>query len=303
VFVLGVFYIHGVKFECKEVDEMDEIKTPAMREALRDILREYGQVLTEREKINKFIQAARTGCMILVSWLLPEMPKDAIMRGFVKVERSGQMEVISLLLEQAGDLLQENNRLLKSLLRGNIEMHLAILHHRGEYYREVKKYVLWSIVEYGYPETIVLLIDQGAASSRALAAAARCNVDAVSMLLDRVDIRAGGDNALLSAVQNKRNEIISLLLDRGADIHAKKDGLLGWAVKTGSTEVLELLLSRGASIQAKKNDAIRLVDNSTQFREGINIACLLLAHRICITRVKNKTAEHKRAALLFEERL
>jgi ankyrin repeat protein len=60
------------------------------------------------------------------------------------------------------------------------------------------------------------------------------------------------------AALNGYDEIVALLLDRGANIHARDDVALREAVKFGRKEMVALLLDRGADIHARNDEALRL---------------------------------------------
>jgi len=90
-----------------------------------------------------------------------------------------------------------------------------------------------------------------------LQAAEHSSLEIISLLLDRgADINAiGGDygTALGAATSTGNKEIVSLLLDRGADINAaggKYGTALGEAALRGNKEIISLLLDRGADINA-----------------------------------------------------
>ena len=100
------------------------------------------------------------------------------------------------------------------------------------------------------------------------AAASRENKEIVSLLLDRgADINAvGGDygTALGAAAFTGEEKIVSLLLDRGADINAvggKYGTALGVAAFTGEEKIVALLLDRGADIST--------VDGNVLFHSAI----------------------------------
>jgi ankyrin repeat protein len=62
--------------------------------------------------------------------------------------------------------------------------------------------------------------------------------------------------ALMCAAEFWHTEIVSLLIELGADIHAKDDDgktALMSAAESGHTEIVSLLLDLGADIDAKDN--------------------------------------------------
>ena len=101
--------------------------------------------------------------------------------------------------------------------------------------------------------------DQEKANAALLKAAGEGKAELVSLLLDRgADIEAKGKydyTALIVAARFGYTEAVGLLLDRGADIEAKdkygKTALIQ-AAEEGETEAVGLLLDRGADIEAKE---------------------------------------------------
>jgi len=84
------------------------------------------------------------------------------------------------------------------------------------------------------------------------------STDIVSLLLDKgADVNAqdaDGYTALSIASRNGHTEVVKLLLDKGADVNvqdADGDTALIWASRNGHTEVVKLLLDKGADINAK----------------------------------------------------
>lgn len=73
------------------------------------------------------------------------------------------------------------------------------------------------------------------------------SVEMVTLLLDfGADFNAGPRTPLIAAVKNRSTEMVTLLLNAGADINAR--GVLLLAVNTGSTEMVRLLLNSGADV-------------------------------------------------------
>ena len=85
--------------------------------------------------------------------------------------------------------------------------------------------------------------------------------EVVSLLLDRgADINArsiSGSTPLHLAASSQTVEIVALLLDRGANINARdmdRETPLHLAVRHNTSDVVELLLYRGADINARNNE-------------------------------------------------
>ena len=53
---------------------------------------------------------------------------------------------------------------------------------------------------------------------------------------------------LMNAANHNVLEIVSFLIDNGADVHANRDAPLCWAAKNGYTEIVKMLISAGADI-------------------------------------------------------
>lgn len=88
---------------------------------------------------------------------------------------------------------------------------------------------------------------------------------AVDHLLARgADLRAKSHNdmantALHGAIAGKRTQIVSALLDRGADAEATDswgNTALHLAVHEGTPEIVEMLLRRGVTVNARRNDGL-----------------------------------------------
>ncbi len=88
---------------------------------------------------------------------------------------------------------------------------------------------------------------------------------AVDHLLARgADLRAKSRNdmantALHGAIAGKRAQIVSVLLDRGADAEATDswgNTALHLAVHAGTPEIVEMLLRRGVTVNARRNDGL-----------------------------------------------
>jgi len=95
------------------------------------------------------------------------------------------------------------------------------------------------------------------------------NNEIVLLLLNKgADIKNYGDKLLFNAVNNGSIEIIKILLERGVDIKKCCDRLLLNAVKNGHLEIIKLLLECGADIKkcceglllnAVKNDNLEII--------------------------------------------
>jgi ankyrin repeat protein len=91
-------------------------------------------------------------------------------------------------------------------------------------------------------------------------AARRGYEEVIWLLLEKgADIESkdiGGRTPLSWAVQQGHEEAIQLLLEKGADIESKDNvgrTLLSWAVQQGHEEAIQLLLEKGADIESKDN--------------------------------------------------
>ncbi|TPX59810.1 hypothetical protein PhCBS80983_g02198 [Powellomyces hirtus] len=69
--------------------------------------------------------------------------------------------------------------------------------------------------------------------------------------------RLGLNEMLLLAVLAERQDIVALVLDRGANVHYDSDIALQDAAGVGNTMLCDLLISRGASVKARDDRALR----------------------------------------------
>ena len=84
------------------------------------------------------------------------------------------------------------------------------------------------------------------------------HVEVVSALLEAgADIHANNDDALRWSAENGHVEVVSALLEAGADIHANNDAALRRSASNGHVEVVSALLEAGADIHAGYDDALR----------------------------------------------
>jgi ankyrin repeat protein len=106
-------------------------------------------------------------------------------------------------------------------------------------------------------------------------AAKNGHTEVVTLLLDRgADINAincDGSTPLHKAASNGHTEVVRLLLDKGADINApSRDGStpLHYAASDGHTEVVTLLLDRGADINAIAEEGADAVEGDTPLHKA-----------------------------------
>ena len=109
------------------------------------------------------------------------------------------------------------------------------------------------------PKVIRLLLEYGAdidaeTTSRLtplMTAIAAGNTEIAEVLIQRANINAGDETALMTAVWHNRIDIIKLLIGKKADVNHKKttgENALEWAIFNGHDEVAKLLLNAGAKI-------------------------------------------------------
>jgi len=106
---------------------------------------------------------------------------------------------------------------------------------------------------------------------------------AAQLIRQGVNINATDDydvTLLQVAVQKRRNNIVQLLLENGADINATAGGCsdapLQVAAYNGDSDIVEILLERGAEVDATKHDYIPLHYAAMAGKDGV--VALLLKH-------------------------
>lgn len=116
-------------------------------------------------------------------------------------------------------------------------------------------------------ETLQYLLDHGVSvhhenDSALITAAENTNIRVMQFLLDRgADIHAQNDRALHQAIAHSYGEpnAVRFLLDHGADLHARDDLAIQIALRKGENEIVQLLLSRGANpMKGQRTDAIMI---------------------------------------------
>jgi Ankyrin repeats (3 copies)/Ankyrin repeat len=87
------------------------------------------------------------------------------------------------------------------------------------------------------------------------------NVDIVTCLLDEgADINVKNKNgwtALMEAAYNDHDKVVQLLVDKGADMNVEdKDGVsaLSWATHNGHDKVVQVLVDKGADMNIRSKD-------------------------------------------------
>ena len=94
------------------------------------------------------------------------------------------------------------------------------------------------------------------------------NIEAIKQAIaDGVDVNSkgiGGFTPLLIAAMEGHNEVVELLISKGADVDARQYGYglspLRFAAARGYKEIVELLISKGADVNAKRGDGITALD-------------------------------------------
>jgi ankyrin repeat protein len=116
------------------------------------------------------------------------------------------------------------------------------------------------------------------------------NKELVKLLLARgADPKARGGNILRSAVSRSDTEIVAMLIAHGADPKALSDGMtpLHDAADGGCDEVVKLLLSKGAEVNAKRFDGATPLMSAAD-REHISTVEILLGNGADINAIDDK---------------
>ena len=88
------------------------------------------------------------------------------------------------------------------------------------------------------------------------------DVDIVTSLLESETNASSLDSALQTACQHGQEEIVELLLVRGANPHADHDCALVWACHSGKSSVVRLLIKHGADPRALHGLPMRIAVGS-----------------------------------------
>lgn len=100
------------------------------------------------------------------------------------------------------------------------------------------------------------------------------DIEMVTMLLEHgANVRANNDEALCTSVKRGCPETVQILLAHGANVHANDDEALRISAKRAHKEIVRALLEYGANVHANNDEALR-----TSYVNNPTIALLLVAH-------------------------
>ena len=84
------------------------------------------------------------------------------------------------------------------------------------------------------------------------------DAELVSLLIQAgADVTACVNYAIKFASENGHTKVVKLLIDEGADVKADDNYAIKFAAANGHTEVVKLLIDEGADVKAENNYAIR----------------------------------------------
>ena len=129
---------------------------------------------------------------------------------------------------------------------------------------------------------------------------------AISVLEDGIDLNtknSRGFSPLMMAVSLKRNNIVQVLIDRGADVDCKVQGFtpLMFAAQEGFTDIANILIEANADINEKTNDGLSVL--MAAVRDGhIEIIKILLAKGVDVKATTNKGTTALMVAKEFKQK-
>ncbi len=86
------------------------------------------------------------------------------------------------------------------------------------------------------------------------------------------DVNADDGKALQTAASSGHEDLVALLLEKGADIHADDEQALRSAAENGHTDVAKLLVQHGANVRADDDDAL----TSAVYDDNLELAKFLI---------------------------
>jgi ankyrin repeat protein len=203
---------------------------------------------------------------------------------FGKKQRDPKKDISALMLATT----RENEAVFEELLK----------HHPDINYHEHEGWTALTLAaQYGYPERILRLLEEGANPNAAsiqgftalFYAASDTNPRVLLRLLDKgADPNIVGANrtALIKAVVSNCTKNLSLLLRKGADPNWQdRDGrtALMHAVHNGNMDAVRLLLNNGADVSLRMTNGLDALSLCTMF-ERVEIKKLLEQKRLTVDR-------------------
>ena len=162
--------------------------------------------------------------------------------------KEGNLKMVELLIETCVNITGKNNFIVVAAEYGWINI-IKLLMTKGIDFSLQKNEALKIACEKNNKEMINFLIDMGANVDYCiLIHAVRCgSFEIVRLLIDNgADVNAGNNKIIISAIENNRLEIVSLLISKGANIMDNE--VIITALKYCRWEIVELLIKNGAKL-------------------------------------------------------
>jgi len=238
----------------------------------------------------RLAEAARRGLVVPVRFLLDRgadvhFQRDRALRD---AARNGHIDVVTLLLDRGADVHADRESALRRAA-GNHKLDVVrLLVRRGASVVAYNFSPITSAARSGDYEIVSFLQLHGGSDQQArvmclIMACERNYVQIARLMLDcgaPIRKQPGLYDPLKTAALFESEDVLRLLLDRGADVHESSDYALRMASSSGHLDIVRMLLERGADPSALNSDALLLavdaINSRHARRENIEIVRMLL---------------------------